>query len=398
MSQSTTDDRRPTTDERGARVVVAMSGGVDSSLAAALLVDAGYDVVGVSMRLWEGSAGATESGCCSLDDFLDARRVAEQLGIPFYVMDFRAEFGRAVVDEFVAEYRRGRTPNPCARCNQFVKFAALWDRARELGAALIATGHYARVRVGADGAALLRGVDADKDQSYFLFGVDPAVLRCTRFPVGEMRKAEVRAAAERRGLPVARKPDSQEVCFAPRSAYMAFVAQRASAEPLRPGVVVDERGAVLARHDGVHRFTIGQRRGLGVSGGAARYVTAIDAEAGVVRVGSGDQVAARGLVASGANWLGDVPLPGARVEVKIRSRFAAQAAQVVRADVDGFELAAAEGMRAVTPGQAAVLYDGERVIGGGWIERATAVGGSPLPDSPPFAEGLTGEGTLDDRR
>ena len=182
-----------------ARVVVAMSGGVDSSLAAALLVEQGYDVVGVSMRLWEGSGGASGSGCCSLDDFLDARRVAEHLGIRFYVMDFRAAFARAVVDDFVDEYRRGRTPNPCARCNQFVKFAAFWERARELGAQWIATGHYARLRRGAHGIELLRGVDADKDQSYFLFGVDPAVLRQTCFPVGALRKAEVRAEAQRRG-------------------------------------------------------------------------------------------------------------------------------------------------------------------------------------------------------
>jgi tRNA-uridine 2-sulfurtransferase len=249
------------------------------------------------------------------------------------------------------------------------------------------------VRPHGDGAALLRGVDAAKDQSYFLFGLAPSVLRCTRFPVGEMHKAAVRAAAEQRGLAVAHKADSQEVCFAPRSAYMEFVERRASAEPLRPGVIVDATGAVLARHDGVHRFTIGQRRGLGVAGGAPRYVTAIDAASGEVRVGAGEQVVAGGLIARGANWLAAVPRPGARVEVKIRSRFAAQPARVVRADADGFELAADSGMRAVTPGQAAVLYDGERVVGGGWIERATSVGAGPLPDPPPFGETLTGEGT-----
>src|SRR5512139_225719 len=218
------------------RVVVAMSGGVDSSLAAALLVEAGYDVVGVSMRLW---AGPSDSGCCSLDDFLDARLVAEGLGIPFYVMDFSADFGRAVVDDFVAEYRRGRTPNPCARCNQHVKFAGFWDRARELGASRIATGHYARVAEVDGGGALLAGLDPDKDQSYFLFGVDRAVLARTLFPVGGLRKAAVRAEAERRGLPVARKPDSQEVCFVPRGGYAAFVERQASDEPLRGGSVVD---------------------------------------------------------------------------------------------------------------------------------------------------------------
>lgn len=363
-----------TLPRRRARVVVAMSGGVDSSLAAALLIEQGYDVVGVSMRLWEGSESGKESGCCSLDDFLDARRVADQLGIPFYVMDFRSAFETAVVDDFVAEYRRGRTPNPCARCNQFVKFGAFWDRARELGASLIATGHYARVRRHQDGAELLRGVDADKDQSYFLFAVDGAVLRRTLFPVGRLRKHEVRAEAERRGLAVARKPDSQEVCFAPRSASAEFVAARSSPVALRTGVVVDQRGSVLAQHDGIHRFTIGQRRGLGVSGAAPSYVTDIDAHAGVVRVGPADAVIATGLIATNVNWLAPVPAAGTAVEVKIRSRYAPQVARVVRADAVGFELAAPDGMRAVTPGQAAVLYDGARVIGGGWITGAVRNG------------------------
>jgi tRNA-specific 2-thiouridylase len=379
-------------DPPGTRIVVAMSGGVDSSLAAALLVEQGYDVIGVSMRLWEGAPGASESGCCTLDDFLDARHVAERLGIPFYVMDFRDVFTHAVVDDFVAEYRRGRTPNPCARCNQFVKFDAFWARARELGAALIATGHYARVRVVGDAVELHRGADPDKDQSYFLFAVDGGVLRRTRFPVGEMRKEQVRAEAERRGLPVAGKPDSQEVCFAPRSASAPFVAARPSAVPLRPGVIVDERGTVLARHDGVHQFTIGQRRGLGISGAEPRYVTGIDGAQGVVRVGSAASVSADGLEATSPNWLDAVPAPGTRVAVKIRSRYAPQAARVVRADRDGFELIAEGGMRAVTPGQAAVLYDSDRVIGGGWISRGIRLGAAPLADPPALAEAVTGEG------
>jgi len=369
MDASTPDARRPATDP-GTRIVVAMSGGVDSSLAAALLVEQGYDVIGVSMRLWEGSDEATESGCCSLDDFLDARRVAEQLGIPFYVMDFRAAFGSAVVDQFVTEYRRGRTPNPCARCNQFVKFGAFWDRARELGATAIATGHYARTTAGPEGAELQCGVDADKDQSYFLFAVDCEVLARTLFPIGAMTKAAVRAEAARRGLPVAAKPDSQEVCFAPRSTYAAFVERRPSAEPLRPGVIVDDGGAELARHEGVHRFTIGQRHGLGIGGGAPRYVTGIDAERGVVRVGAAAGVMADGLVATEANWLAPIPRPGTRVGVKIRSRGAPLPARIARADRQSFSVIADDGMRAVTPGQAAVLYDGARVLGGGWIVSA----------------------------
>lgn len=348
------------------RVVVAMSGGVDSSLAAALLVEAGYDVVGVSMRLW---AGPSDSGCCSLDDFLDARLVAERLGIPFYVMDFSAAFGRAVVDDFVAEYRRGRTPNPCARCNQYVKFAGFWDRARELGASRIATGHYARVAEVDGGGALLAGLDPDKDQSYFLFGVERTVLARTLFPVGGLHKAEVRAEAGRRGLAVAGKPDSQEVCFVPRGGYAAFVERQASEVPLRDGAVVDADGTVLAAHDGVHRFTIGQRRGLGVTGGAPRYVTAIDGD-GTVRLGDAAAVVAPGLMADAPNWLAPPPAPGTRVAVKIRSRFAAQPARVVRADANGFTVVADDGLRAVTPGQAAVLYDGARVLGGGWIRTA----------------------------
>lgn len=352
---------------RGDRVVVAMSGGVDSSLAAALLVESGYDVIGVSMRL---SGAASDSGCCSLDDFLDARLVAEQLGIPFYVMDFRAEFARAVVDDFVAEYRRGRTPNPCARCNQFVKFAGFWDRARALGAQWIATGHYARTVADGEGTALLAGVDGDKDQSYYLFGIDRPVLARTLFPVGALRKAAVRAAAERRGLPVANKPDSQEVCFVPRAGYAAFVERQASPVPLRGGALVDADGRVLGAHTGVHRFTVGQRRGLGVGGGAPRYVSAIDAESGTVRLGGAGDVQAAGLVADGANWLAAPPAAGARVMVKIRSRFAAQPARIVQADAGGFALIADDGLRAVTPGQAAVLYDGDRVLGGAWIRRA----------------------------
>lgn len=365
---------------KGNRVVVAMSGGVDSSLAAALLVEEGYDVVGVSMRLWE-SEGSVESGCCTLDDFLDARRVADQLGISFYVMDFRDEFRRAVVEPFVAEYRSGRTPNPCARCNQFVKFSVLWDRARALGADWMATGHYARRRVVDQDVQLLRAVDAEKDQSYFLFGVDAGLLRRTLFPIGELKKSSVRHEAARRGLAVAEKPDSQEVCFAPPGSYAAFVEQYPSTEPIRSGSIVDADGTELGRHAGIHQFTIGQRRGLHLGdGGPPRYVTAIDASAGVVRVGGRDTVLQRELTVRAVNWLAPKPQRGDELLVKIRSRFSPEPVVVSAVGDDWFALDAVGSLRAPTPGQAAVLYAGERVVGGGWISRVGAAGARSAAD------------------
>ena len=354
------------TDSTGERVVLGMSGGVDSSLSAALLQEEGYEVIGVAMRLWDGE---TESGCCSLDDFLDARLVAEKLKIPFYVMDFRDEFRATVVANFVDEYRRGRTPNPCVRCNHSVKFASFWERARDLGARWVATGHYARRVDGPDGPQLLRGVDRDKDQSYFLFSMGREALGFTIFPVGHLTKGEVRVEAEKRGLPVADKPDSQEICFAPRGTHAAFVEAQESQVPLRPGVIVDESGTRVGEHAGVHRYTIGQRRGLGVAAPHPLYVTAIEPESGVVRVGSETHVATRGLRATHPSWLAQVPSVGARVEVKIRSRFEPQEAVVTRISADGFDLES-DSLKAVAPGQAVVLYDGDRVLGGAWIERA----------------------------
>jgi tRNA-specific 2-thiouridylase len=354
----------------GERVVVAMSGGVDSSVAAALLVDEGYDVIGVFMRLWRAANGAGEAEC-SGDDSHDARCVADRLGIRFQVVDLAAEFRSRVVDEFVAEYRRGRTPNPCVRCNPLVKFAALRERARVLRATHIATGHYARVRGGPGEAELVRAADPQRDQSYFLFGVAREVFDYTLFPLGEWTKTAVRAEARRRGLAVAERPDSQEICFLPHGEHADFVAACQSPVPLRFGEIVDSMGRVLTRHGGVHRFTIGQRRGLGLGfGGAPRYVTDIDGCSGAVRVGDRSDLRSEGLVASGANWLGPPPRPGERFLLKIRARFVPQPAVVAQADRDGFIVMASGGLIAVTPGQAAVLYDRDRVVGGGWIERA----------------------------
>jgi tRNA-specific 2-thiouridylase len=354
------------------RIVVAMSGGVDSSVAAALLAEQGHDVIGLSMQLYDQSEGQTSFGsCCSIDDLHDARRVAAAINIPHYIVNFERQFDEQVVSNFVQEYAAGRTPLPCAHCNSDLKFATLADRARGFGADAVATGHYARVEHdAARGRHLLkRGVDAGKDQSYFLFSLTQAQLACARFPVGDRPKDAVRDYARARRLPVADKPDSQEICFIPDNDYRTFVA-RSVPEAAREGLLVDERGHVLGTHEGIHRFTVGQRKGLGLAShtGVPMYVLAVRPADQQVVVGPKASLEQMTLTASGVNWIVEEPAGPLRVAAQIRHRHQAASATVrslgdARAGVlfDAPQIA-------VTPGQAVVFYEGDIVVGGGWID------------------------------
>lgn len=352
------------------RVVVAMSGGVDSSVVAAAMHDAGHDVVGISMRLYATPAAAGKS-CCSPDDLFDAREVASSRGFPFYVANYQELFKQRVMDYFVDEYRRGRTPSPCILCNDHLKFDVLLDRMTRLGGSALATGHYARIEVRDGRHALLRGVDRRKDQSYFLFGLRRADLARIRFPLGDKTKAEVRAMAEDLGLVTADKPESQDICFVGAGNYADFVEERLEPHEIRAGnIVLAETGQVLGTHEGVHRFTVGQRRGIGVAWHEALYVQRVDAASGTVFVGPRDALARRTFHVDRCNWLRwDTPPAEVEVEVQVRYRHRAIPA-VVTPDAQDPTLARVtlhDAEAGISPGQAAVFYDGDEVVGGGWI-------------------------------
>jgi tRNA-uridine 2-sulfurtransferase len=359
-----------------ARVLVAMSGGVDSSVAAAILREQGCDVVGVAMRLAPEPStplAKRRGTCCSHDDFEDARRVAERMDFPFYVIDLRADFAARVVDNFVSEYLGGRTPNPCVMCNREIKFDRLWSRARALEADFVATGHYARIERGADGRFhLLRAADDSKDQSYFLFTLGQAELARTIFPLGAMTKTEVRARARALGLATADKPESQEICFVPDGDYASFVERHSDPAQLRAGSIVDGDGRRLADHAGVHRFTVGQRRGLGIAGAERMYVREIRAASGDVVVGRRNELDSPGLVANRVSLVDDSLASGRElsVEVKIRYRHPALPATMRVDSGRRAEIRFSSNGPAVTPGQACVFYRGDEVLGGGFIERA----------------------------
>ena len=351
------------------RIVVAMSGGVDSSVAAALLVEQSHDVIGLSMQLYDQRGEETFGSCCTLDDLYDARRVANAIGIPHYILNFERQFRDTVISNFVHEYAAGRTPLPCAHCNSDLKFSTLLDRGRSLGAEQVATGHYARVEQSPAGRWLLRrSADPAKDQSYFLFSLTQPQLERASFPVGGLSKTAVRAQARRLGLKVAEKPDSQEICFVPDGDYASFVARKEPAVA-RGGTIVDQRGEVLGGHGGVHRFTVGQRKGLGVSGRTPFYVLKIEAESGQVTVGPREALEQTSLTASGVNWIAsDAPSSWLSVSAQIRHRHRPAAGRVRAIEHDRAEFIFGEPQAAVTPGQAVVFYDDDLVVGGGWID------------------------------
>lgn len=357
------------------RVLVAMSGGVDSSVAAALLVERGYDVVGVTMKLHNDGSDVPDRPCCSLDSTSDARRVAEKLGIPHYVTNLVDRFGHDVLDDFVQEYARGRTPIPCVRCNTFTKFRDLLHKADDIDARWLATGHYARIGEVNGHPAMLRGLDERKDQSYFLWGIERPVLDRLMLPIGGLTKAETRDIARRFGLRTAEKLESQDICFVPDGNHVRVLEEHlgTDAPALSPGPLRLVSGEVIGEHAGFARYTIGQRKGLPGGFSEAMFVVDIVPDERAVVIGPRDALLGRGLEARELNWLTDAPAVGASVQVQVRHRARAVPATVVRVDQDAIELALDEPVAAITPGQSLVLFDGDVVLGGGVIERSDRV-------------------------
>ncbi len=360
------------------RVLVAMSGGVDSSVAAALLVEQGHDVVGATMKLFCHGTDVPDRPCCSLDSVNDARRVCEKLGIPHYVINLETRFGHDVIDDFVSEYARGRTPIPCVRCNTFTKFRDLVRKADAIDARWIATGHYARIVDG----SLHRGRDDNKDQTYFLWGIDREVQSRMLLPVGDSTKPETRDLARKLGLAVvAEKPESQEICFVPDGDYMKILRGRLAADSpaLSRGPIVTIDGSHVGDHEGFAGYTIGQRRGLPGGFRIPMYVVAIRPAERTVVIGPREDLLGRGVIAREVNWLSAPPHVGSMVSVRVRHRAPLVSGELIRMDGTEIEIALNEPVAAITPGQSIVLYDGERVLGGGFIEAASVSSRVALP-------------------